>query len=105
MPSPVLARHVAAMLRGPLGVPVVIGTTHTRGLLDERGSIDPEGVGEGIAVERVLTLARAEAVIPQNTAITVDDVAYVTRTPPLPTEDGGLVRYGLALAAPGDGTV
>lgn len=104
MPTPLLARHITAMLRGPLGVDVVAGSLVTRGLWDERGSIDPEGVGDRYSFERVLTLNGTDARLAQDQSVTVDRVAYVVRTPPLPVEDGGLVRYGVALASPGDGT-
>lgn len=103
MPLPLFARHVAAMMRGPLGVDVVMGGVCARGLFDEQGVISRDDIGERPLYERVLTLARETPRLAQETVVVVDSVSYVIRTPPLPIEDGGLVRYGLALVAPGDG--
>lgn len=105
MPAPFLAQHVAFMLGGPLGIDIVTGGVTYRGLFDQVGGIVEDDQGERLTVDRTILVAEATPRLSINQSITADGVACVVRTPPLPVEDGGLVRYGLALASPGAGTV
>lgn len=100
-----LARHLATMMRGPLGVPVIVGSVRLRGMLNQDGDVIDDALGERVHVARVLTMSASDPKLSLSQAITVDGVAYTVRTPPLPMEDGGLVRYGLALADAGNDTV
>lgn len=88
------------MMRGPLGVPVVVGSVATRGLFDAQGVMEQDDVGIRPRAERVLTLNATETPLALQAAVTIDGVAHVVQTPPLPIEDGGLVRYGVTLASP-----
>ena len=101
-----LMRHTATMMRGPLGVDVVVrGVRPLRGLLRKDGSIVADDVGERITITRVLTMAVSDPIFAMSQVVAIDGIDHIVRTPPLPAEDGGLVRYGLVLADPGDGTV
>lgn len=99
------ARHTATMMRGPHGVPVIVGSVRLRGIISQDGDIVDDDLGERVHVARVLTMSATDQPLAVGQAITADGIAYTVRTPPLPMEDGGLVRYGLALAVAGDGTV
>lgn len=105
MPHEMFARHVATMMHGPHGVDVVVDGVTRRGLFDEDGAIVDDAFGQRVTVPRVLTMSSADPRLPIDQVITVDGRAMVVRTPPLPIEDGGLQRYGLALLNPPDGTV
>lgn len=103
MPPALVTRHLAAMCRGPLSVPVVYGTTRVRGLFDHDATLLDDGVGGEVRRDaRMLTIERGAlpAAVKQNSRLTVDGASFEVRAV-LPQEDGNLVRY---LLAPVSGT-
>jgi|694.fasta_scaffold107751_1 hypothetical protein len=101
MPPALVSRHLRVMLRGPLSVPVVYGTTRVRGLFDHSADLLDDGVGGEVRRDaRILTIERGAlpAAVKQNSRLTVDGAAYDVRAV-LPFEDGEIVRYVLAPVA------
>lgn len=99
MPPAIVTRHVARMLSGPLSVPVVSGGTTTRGLFDHDVELVDDGMNE-VRQERRSVLVATGALpgtVVQNSALTVDGVAYKVRAV-LPQEDAVVTRYVLAAA-------
>lgn len=91
------ATHVNAMLRGPLAVPVRMGTLAARGFLDRPDRIvtDPHA---GAVQTRVTTLTLATDSIPGlavNATIEADGRSYRVRQIDL-TDDGALTECLLA---------
>ena len=99
-----LARHLATMMRGPLGVSVIVGGVGLRGMYDVDSSIEADDIGDRPHFDRVLSMNAVDQRFTMEQEITVDSIAYIVRTPAMPYDDGGLVRYGIALASPGVGT-
>lgn len=96
MPPAIVSRHLAAMLSGPLSVPVVFGSITTSGLYDHDATLIEDAVGEvkresRVVIVRTGVLTNAK----QNSRITVDGTSYEIRQV-LPMEDGSLTRYLLA---------
>lgn len=107
MPAPFFAAHIRAMLAGPMGIDVLVGSTITRALWDEDGTITADEMGVGFIPResRVLTVERGslgtpalETLVKVRHAATGPWESYRIRTPGLPIEDGGLERFLVAPA-------
>jgi hypothetical protein len=101
MPPAFLARHLAAMTAGPLGVPVVFGTKRTTGFLDTHDVEMMDG-SDALVRRRVTVLTMPTAALPtlaEGSAITVDGAAYLVRIIDY-LDDGAVAQYRLVPASP-----
>lgn len=89
-----MARYTAMMLRrAPDAVRVAWGSLVTDGLFRATGELEAVDGGFLPSTTRTLLLApSAFPGLPQNATLTINGTAYKVHSPPLPVENGDLVR-------------
>lgn len=99
MPAAHVARHLAAMLRGPLADPFVVGGQSTRCLFDDDAVVIEDETGRDVTRRTRTALIRTGSVtgLAEGGTATVAGVAYQVRRV-LPQEDGQVTRVWLARA-------
>lgn len=100
MPAALVARHLDAMLRGPLADRFTFGAQATRCLFDDEAAVIEDETGRDVTRRLRVAMIRTGTItgLVDGASVTVGGVAYQVRRV-LPMDDGLLQRVLLAGAA------